>query len=155
MTLMRLLNRPLDTLALFATSQVSSAAPVRYAIRQVLDQEYQKSLLVRDAVARQSRSGLSSSTSMSSHPATAATAIDLSANPVPEIKKDFFGRIIKPDEATSRALREIDGNENAAADGRGGKSDKKEDLKVWVSYHEGFSNAVRKPLTVAELLRGL
>jgi chromosome transmission fidelity protein 18 len=25
--------------------------------------------------------------------------------------------------------------------------------KVWVSYHEGFSNAVRKPLTLAELMR--
>lgn len=27
--------------------------------------------------------------------------------------------------------------------------------KVWITYHEGFSDAVRKPITVEELLRGL
>ena len=26
--------------------------------------------------------------------------------------------------------------------------------KVWVSFHEGFSNAVRKPITLEELMRG-
>ena len=27
--------------------------------------------------------------------------------------------------------------------------------RVWVSFHEGFSNAVRKPITMEELMRGL
>lgn len=51
------------------------------------------------------------------------------------------------------ALGEIDGN--AQAEGKGEKKDGKDDNKVWVSFHEGFSNAVRKPLTIEELLRGL
>lgn len=64
-------------------------------------------------------------------------------------KKDFFGRIVEE----IMPLQEVDGN----ADGgkRKGKEDVIDEKKVWVSYHEGFSNAVRKPLTVEELLRGL
>jgi chromosome transmission fidelity protein 18 len=27
--------------------------------------------------------------------------------------------------------------------------------RVWITYHEGFSNAVRKPLTLAEIMREL
>jgi chromosome transmission fidelity protein 18 len=27
--------------------------------------------------------------------------------------------------------------------------------RIWVSFNEGYSNAVRKPITVDELLRGL
>jgi len=60
--------------------------------------------------------------------------------------KDFFGRVVR--EAV--VLGEIDGNAD-----KDGKAKGKEDNKVWVSYHEGFSNAVRKPITVEELLRGL
>jgi len=29
------------------------------------------------------------------------------------------------------------------------------DNKVWVTFHEGYSNAVRKPITIEELMRGL
>lgn len=47
-------------------------------------------------------------------------------------------------------LGEIDGNVERRKE-KSGKSDN----KVWVSYHEGFSNAVRKPITIDELLRGL
>lgn len=51
-------------------------------------------------------------------------------------------------------LGEIDGN--AQAEGKAGKKkDGKDDNKVWVSFHEGFSNAVSKPITIEELLRGL
>ena len=32
---------------------------------------------------------------------------------------------------------------------------KKGEARVWVSYHEGFSMAVRKPVGLAELMRGL
>lgn len=64
-------------------------------------------------------------------------------------KKDFFGRVVREEVV----LQEVDGN--ADADGRAKKVVGKEDNKVWVSFHEGFSNAVRKPITVEELLRGL
>lgn len=56
-------------------------------------------------------------------------------------KRDFFGRIINearpPGAGTNRP-------------GTAGKS--KDEKRVWVSFHEGYSNAVRKPITLKELL---
>jgi chromosome transmission fidelity protein 18 len=59
-----------------------------------------------------------------------------------EVKRDFFGRVIEDDRPSSP-----------------GKDTKKqsnekvqEQDRVWVSFHEGFSNAVRKPITLRELL---
>lgn len=88
--------------------------------------------------------------------------LDISDEKAVEIKKDFFGRVIKE----SRSLMEIDGNKentpgggsDADADGRPrnkAKNGMREELKIWVTFHEGFSNAVRKPITVAELMKGL
>jgi hypothetical protein len=31
----------------------------------------------------------------------------------------------------------------------------REDNGIWASFHEGFSNAARKPVSLQELLRGL
>ena len=67
-------------------------------------------------------------------------------------KRDFFGRVIKQD---------IAGNEEAEEKAR--KKQKTQHAtvgvgnegRVWVSFHEGFSNAVRKPITLEELMRGL
>ena len=59
-----------------------------------------------------------------------------------KVKRDFFGRVIK--------------NTRPASAGKGAqKGDSKTDDeagRVWVSFHEGFSNAVRKPITLKELL---
>lgn len=142
----------MDTLITFGTglaSAGSAPAPVRYAVRQVLDQEYQKNIIVRENAARQARYKAGNP-----HDDSEAVLHD-KENPiyhisdkVSEVKKDFFGRVVRD----VRPLMEIDGN--ADTDGKKGKKGK-EDVKVWVSYHEGFSNAVRKPITVEELLRGL
>lgn len=68
-------------------------------------------------------------------------------------KRDFFGRIINE----SRPIA-LDGNK------AGEKAAKEESLisvsdrevnNVWVTFHEGFSNAVRKPITLEELMRGI
>lgn len=55
-------------------------------------------------------------------------------------KRDFFGRECQKT-AQENGVREV-------------KKEKGEG-KVWVTFHEGFSNAVRKPVTVKELMRGL
>lgn len=66
-------------------------------------------------------------------------------------KRDFFGRIVndsRPPVSDGMAAEE--------------KATKKKLIpgpdqevnKVWVSFHEGFSNAVRKPITLEELMRG-
>lgn len=128
---------------------------MRYAVRQVLDQEYQKNIIVRENAARQARYkagnphddvdfSFSEKTEDKGHHAEER---------VLGAKKDFFGRVIR-DEVLP--LQEIDGN--ACLDGKnntGKKKDGKGDNKVWVSFHEGYSNAVRKPITIEELLRGL
>ncbi|KUJ16819.1 uncharacterized protein LY89DRAFT_718564 [Mollisia scopiformis] len=146
---------PLDTLVTFETGLSSASAgpaPVRYAVRQVLDQEYQKNIIVRENAARQARYKAGNP-----HDDTDAILQD-KENPMyqiqdklSDVKKDFFGRVIRD----ARPLQEIDGNAEADGKGRQGKKGSKEDVKVWVSYHEGFSNAVRKPITIEELLRGL
>lgn len=125
---------------------------MRYAVRQVLDQEYQKNIIVRENAARQARykagnpeDDIEFSILNRDNKGHHAQERVLGA------KKDFFGRVVREE---VMPLVEIDGN--APAEGNlGKKKDSKDDNKVWVSFHEGFSNAVRKPITIEELLRGL
>lgn len=70
----------------------------------------------------------------------------------PGVKRDFFGRIIHNSETaptitTSTKQRQPGHIRNS--------SDNNHDRKVWITFHEGFSNAVRKPITIAELLSEL
>jgi chromosome transmission fidelity protein 18 len=63
----------------------------------------------------------------------------------PGVRRDFFGRIVnKAAPATGKDKTEKR------------KSDRhKTERKVWVTFHEGFSNAVRKPISMNELLADL
>ncbi len=71
-------------------------------------------------------------------------------------KKDFFGRTI---EEEVLPVGDVDCNVEQGGKSGGkkvtGKGVLKVDNKIWVTYHEGFSNAVRKPITIADLMRGL
>lgn len=58
------------------------------------------------------------------------------------VMRDFFGRIIE-----SKPLAELDGNCD--------RRRRHEERKVWVTYHEGLNNAVRKPISLKEFLRVL
>jgi chromosome transmission fidelity protein 18 len=136
----------------------------------VLDQELQKTLAQRENAARQARLR----SSLLSKGATHATnshqpddlddadkenvsitnALDSKAQrrqqQLSAVKRDFFGRVI-----VERPLVETDGN----AAGTGGKGRRRragddEEAKVWVTYHEGLNNAVRKPISLEEFLRG-
>jgi chromosome transmission fidelity protein 18 len=146
--------RPLDTLVTFETAlaSVGAPAPVRYAVRQVLDQEYQKNIIIRENAARQARYKAGNPEddlefAISKKENKGHHAQERVLGP----KKDFFGRVVREE---VMPLGEIDGNAQAEAK-VGKKKDIKDDNKVWVSFHEGFSNAVRKPITIEELLRGL
>lgn len=59
------------------------------------------------------------------------------------VKKDFFGRVIE-----AKPLSELDRN---VAEKRA----RREERKVWVTFHEGLNNAVRKPISLQEFLGGL
>ncbi len=145
-------GRPLDTLVTFETAGPDSNAhaPVRYGIRQVLDQEYQKNIIVRENAARQARFKAGNPNddlefSLSNKENKPNQVLE----PVSGPKRDFFGRVVKE---SVMPLQETDGN--ADLDARRRKKNVNEN-KVWVSFHEGFSNAVRKSITVEELLRDL
>lgn len=63
------------------------------------------------------------------------------------VKRDFFGRPI--------AVPVVGSVDESAQKSREGGRAEQGGGKVWVMYHEGFSNAVRKPITLAELVRGM
>lgn len=140
-------TRPLDSLVTFSKtkgtnlSTLSGSAPVRYAVRQVLDQEYRKETVRKQSEAISSSklkaaTGKSADEQKRKNEAKAAAGL---------VKRDFFGRVIREptppptDSEESRKLSEAN----------------KAGRKVWVTYHDGFSNAVRKPISMGELLAGL
>ena len=145
--------RDIDALSMYETGAailLASQAPTRYAVRQVLDQELQRATALRANEARQARF-------RAGNPSQDGAAVSLpSANDKENIgakvaakksgdtliKRDFFGRIIE-----AKPLAELDGNAERKA--------RLEDRKVWVTFHEGLNNAVRKPISVEEFLRVL
>ncbi|PNS17041.1 hypothetical protein CAC42_5005 [Sphaceloma murrayae] len=62
-------------------------------------------------------------------------------------KRDFFGRVMKEVEPKGEVEIQKEKMRRDREEGREGRT--------WVSFHEGYSNAVRKPITLAELMRGL
>lgn len=120
--------------------------PVRYAVRQVLDQELQKAIALREVSARQARFKAGR---IDIHEDFQDVLDDNKENagrklpviPTTVVKKDFFGRVVV---GKVLPLHETDGN-----------GQKQEEQKVWVTYHEGLNNAVKKPLMLEEFMRGL
>ncbi|KAK3688064.1 hypothetical protein B0T22DRAFT_439629 [Podospora appendiculata] len=147
----------LDALATFETAGalvLATQAPTRYAVRQVLDLELQKAIALRETAARQARfqsgslAGVHEDYVFSDKENKAAAQKMLTEREkmvlARSVKRDFFGRLIveKP-----RPLGETDGNAaRGKAEGEG---------KIWVTYHEGLNEAVRKPISLEEFMRGL
>ena len=118
-----------------------------------MDQENQKNIIIRENAVRQARYkagnldgdfefSLSTTRENKSHHAQERFR---------GTKKDFFGRIVRE----TMPLQEIEGNAEVVGMMNKAKRKREDDNKVWVSFHEGFSNAVRKPITIEELLKGL
>lgn len=61
------------------------------------------------------------------------------------VKRDFFGRIIVNE---ARGTSKEEGKERTRRENVKGN-------RIWVTYNEGFSNAVKKPISLAELMRGM
>lgn len=167
------LKSPIDILTSFetlsrATDQPDLAAavtlPARYIIRQALDQEFRKYSLLQSAEMRQARftkgadigiptDSPSSSIVVDELPAdkTVITSSTTSLKP----RRDFFGRIItiQQQQQDDGVLRNSDGETEVKGGmitrGKSGMNN-----QVWVSFNEGFSNAVRKPITIEELMMG-
>jgi chromosome transmission fidelity protein 18 len=129
---------------------VSGAGPIRYAVRQVLDQEIKKEKILQNSAIRHGRSGLSSlgldlNNDNNKENESPAEKAKQAASKEVGVKRDFFGRIITENRPQSAGKAS---KEQAA------KTQVKDEGRVWVSFHEGFSNAVRKPITLKELMDG-
>ncbi|OCL02819.1 hypothetical protein AOQ84DRAFT_392683 [Glonium stellatum] len=148
------MDPPLDTLGSFETMGGKRDDRVRFAVRQVLEMEWKKESARREGEARRRRGGEDLGTDEDVSGAKAED--DEDAKKVKEkeksIKRDFFGRVVsvvKPGFAVGPCIgdgkkKRKELTQAGAAEGR-----------VWASFHEGFSNAVRKPITIEELMRGL
>lgn len=173
---------PLDSLASFDTFEAkitpkvrngtgNEAAPVttapsnavRYAVRQVLEQEWKREAVRIEEEARTRRMhGLLPGEELDPeqtliesqrHPSL-ATEKSLASTSKPDeitlnkkpLKRDFFGRIISRPESSLAASDSVD---RQALNGGA------EEGRIWVSYREGFSNAVKKPISLEEFMRGL
>ncbi|KAJ5689623.1 Chromosome transmission fidelity protein 18 [Penicillium macrosclerotiorum] len=124
-----------------SSTSSSGTAPVRYAVRQVLDQEYRKETMrkqsdVLNAAGRNSVLGKFPDEQGN----LAQKAMKEGA-----VKRDFFGRIVAAPISENKTSDDHNATDEASKAGR----------KVWVTYHEGFSNAVRKPISLGELMAGL
>ena len=142
--------RQLDELGIFTSGQHGQTpAPTRYAIRQVIDQECKKYLIRKTAEARQARyqargvdelDGLSNPTSING----SQERTNRQGKKPAEVKRDFFGRVISDNRGDPK---DKDNRQRFVS------KDSVLERKVWISFHEGFSNAVRKPITLEEMMR--
>lgn len=116
--------------------------------------------------------GQTTNSTFKPHAAAAFNAMDFNASKQitamvadqKEVKRDFFGRVIVQRKKGVDAVGETNGNATAAAGGGDGKESKRKgrsdvagdekDIRVWVTYHEGINNAVRKPISLEEFMRG-
>lgn len=174
----------LDAMVVFETGNIKSIAgaaageKVRYAVRQVLEQEHAKELMRKEqesANARMTKAIGATTAAGETHGRCAAdeeerdlkkviekasVGVQKSSSTTTAVKRDFFGRpivVAVPDVDDSR-----DGADGAEFSGLGQKRRKKEaagygeaEGRIWISYHEGFSNAVKKPITMKELMDGM
>lgn len=111
----------------------------------MLDQELKKEQLLQSSRARHNRStALDNQITEPGGDKENHDPQSNSARKAVEVKRDFFGRIIEDQHPQS-----------ADTDVKRQSHDKvKEADRVWASFNEGFSNAVRKPITLRELMDG-
>lgn len=140
---------PLDSLARFETmgSAGQKEDKVRYAVRQILDMEFKKESLKMDMEARKRRGGGMDLDGEAESEKVALEEVAAAAEKKIVVKKDFFGRVVR--EVVPMTPVEIEKRRKEK------EREDEEQEQAWVSFHEGFSNAVRKPITLSELLSGL
>lgn len=133
---------PLDVLGAFETLGTRKEEKIRYAVRSVLEQEWRTDKARREMEDRKRRGGQTSEEEVNHHNREKTVEEKAAEAARRAVKRDFFGRIINdkpPVEGERKKTQNIGGDVG----------------RIWLSFHEGFSNAVRKPITVDELLRGL
>jgi len=132
---------------------------VRFAVRQVLEQEWKREGARRDGEARQRRwkggevvdgdGGMVENKRGFGTLKEEVSSDTLMKSRKRGSKRDFFGRPLVVKET-------VDGEGDGPPGGmKNGRGKGEEHGRVWVTHHEGFSNAVRKGISLKELLEGL
>lgn len=144
-------NSPFDTLSNYKTfTQETPAVTTRYAVRQVLDQELRKFVILQQERIRQERFaaanpgvdiGLSADKAKKDKEKEKAKAAAKKAG----VKRDFFGRVIDDDDAAGGGRKKR----------RKIMLGEKEEGMIWCTFREGFSNAVKKTISWEEFMAGL
>ncbi|GAB7359161.1 hypothetical protein MBLNU230_g5228t1 [Neophaeotheca triangularis] len=152
------LTPDIETLGLFATGGKgfgqTGATRTRYAVRQVLDQEWQKESRRLAEVSRMARFGGSGGAAQPQLLKRSSAAAGLEGEEddgvgkiAAKVERDFFGRVVVTE---GEGARQLSKKEVLAK-----RRKKEDDERVWVQFREGWSNAVRKPLSLGELVGGL
>lgn len=161
-------NRPLDEITQLYMGKTTggSSAPVRYAVRQVLDQEIRKETLRKRAHGKQARYAQGAAIGPAhailddnnddkenngNRNITKDKTINSSRAPTSG-ERDFFGRLIneaRPLDGKLSQTKDFSQMGNLCASSTSNSADGN---KAWVSFHEGYSNAVRKPMTLREIM---
>ncbi|KAH0137459.1 P-loop containing nucleoside triphosphate hydrolase protein, partial [Aureobasidium melanogenum] len=134
----------IDCIAVFETLDTKAAglAPVdrtRFAVRQVLDQEFGVAAKKSAEAARVNRGVGATITSLDEAVAGAAVP-SLSREDSRKLKRDFFGRVIAEETQETEEGQEGQG-EGAAKKKKQKTEDGGDKERVWVTFHEGYSNA--------------
>lgn len=138
----------LDELAAFETLGRRADDKVRFGVRQVLDTEWRRETRRLEEETRKRRGGmLEIKNNEYGDKEGQGNEVEVEKK-TPAVKRDFFGRMI-----VQQGTAPVSGEENTVEEKPKVKQVGQE-KRVWVSFHEGFSNAVRKPLTLAELMKG-
>ncbi|KAF2472798.1 chromosome transmission fidelity protein 18 [Lindgomyces ingoldianus] len=137
---------PLDQLGAFETLEGKKDEKVRFAVRSVLESEWKRESVRIDGEARRRRGGQGNDEALEDDKKKEDLDAKLNKEEGKDVKRDFFGRVIKVKPLRKGEKVELTKKEIEK---------KNYEARIWVSFHEGFSNAVRKPITVDELMRGL
>lgn len=140
----------LDELGAFATGGagfgVAGGKSTRFAVRQVLEQEFRKEEQRRAELAHLERLPAGSAAAAPQLKRSGTSMGDEeAATKRTKVVKDFFGRVV--------VVEKPAGETQAEEEKRRRKEAGEPEGRVWITYHEGFSNAVRKPLTLVELMK--
>lgn len=156
---------PLDELGAFGTMGAAagskSQAAVRYGVRQVLEAEWRREEGRRGEMMRRARMGGAGSLAGEEGEGDGEDGKKRGGKSEGEkheeakkgkgFKRDFFGRVIQE----VRPVGAEAGEDSTRKRTKTGRDEEGDHPRVWVSFHEGYSNAVRKPVTLAELMAGL
>jgi chromosome transmission fidelity protein 18 len=133
---------PLDVLGSFETLSAKKETSTRYAVRSVLEQEWRKESAKIEMENRKRWGGQTGEDEVLEKKEEKSVQEKAAEADKKAVKRDFFGRVV-----VEKPLAE---GEKKKVENKGGDVG-----RIWVSFNEGYSNAVRKPITIDELLRGL